>query len=69
MKTRGTMVNTIAFLTFPTILMAAQMQMPASTPEASMPTEGSRKEPTKWAVGAIEPGCVQPRQTESQSNA
>jgi hypothetical protein len=32
MKTRRTVVNTIAFLTFSTMLMAAQIQMPASTP-------------------------------------
>jgi hypothetical protein len=29
MKTGRTVVNTIAFLTFSTMLMAAQMQMPA----------------------------------------
>ena len=32
MKTGRTVVNTIAFLTFSTMLMAAQMQMPASKP-------------------------------------
>jgi len=32
MKTRRAVVNTIAFLTFSTMLMAAQMQMPASSP-------------------------------------
>ena len=35
MKTKLTIVNTIAFLTFSTMLMAAQMQMPASTPGTS----------------------------------
>jgi hypothetical protein len=44
MKTRRTMVNTIAFLAFSTILMAAQMQMPASTPGTSKPAEASRRE-------------------------
>ncbi len=32
MKTKRTVVNTIAFLTLSTMLMAAQMQMPASKP-------------------------------------
>ena len=32
MKTRRAVVDTIAFLTFSTMLMAAQMQMPASSP-------------------------------------
>ena len=32
MKIRRTVVNTIAFLTFSTMLLAAQMQMPASKP-------------------------------------
>jgi len=32
MKTRRTVVNTIAFLTFSAVLAAAQMQMPASKP-------------------------------------
>src|SRR5258708_28441304 len=41
MKTRQTVVNTIAFLTFSTMLMAAQMQMPATTPGKSRPTEAS----------------------------
>src|SRR5260370_29427564 len=41
MKTRRTVVNTIAFLTFTTMLMAAQMQMPASTPETSKPAKAS----------------------------
>ncbi len=40
MKTR-TVVNTIAFLTLSTMLMAAQMQMPASTPGKSKPAEAS----------------------------
>jgi len=41
MKTRRTVVNTIAFLTFSTILMAAQMQMPSSTPATCKPAEAS----------------------------
>src|SRR3989441_8025691 len=41
MKTRRTVVNTIAVLTFSTMLMAAQMQMPASTPGTSKPAEAS----------------------------
>ena len=41
MKTRRTVTNTIAFLTFSTMLMAVQMQMPASTPEAGKPAEAS----------------------------
>ena len=41
MKTGRTIVNTIAFLTFSTMLMAAQMQMPASTPGKSKPAEAS----------------------------
>ena len=32
MKTRGKVVNTIAFLTFSGMLLAAQMQMPAGKP-------------------------------------
>jgi hypothetical protein len=32
MKIRRTVVNTVAFLTFSTMLMAAQMQMPANKP-------------------------------------
>ncbi len=32
MKTRRAVVDTIAFLTFSTMLMAAQMQMPANSP-------------------------------------
>jgi hypothetical protein len=35
MKTRRTVVNTIAFLTFSAVLAAAQMQMPASKPADS----------------------------------
>jgi hypothetical protein len=35
MKAGRTVVSIIAFLTFSTMLMAAQMQMPASTPGAS----------------------------------
>jgi hypothetical protein len=41
MKTRRTIVTTIAVLTFSTMLMAAQMQMPASTPGTSKPAEAS----------------------------
>jgi hypothetical protein len=41
MKTKRMIVNTIAFLTFSTVLMAAQMQMPASTPGTSKPAEAS----------------------------
>jgi hypothetical protein len=41
MKTRRTVLNTIAFLTFSTMLMAAQMQMPASTPGTSKPAKAS----------------------------
>ena len=41
MKTRRTIVNTIAFLAFSTMLMAAQMQMPASTPETNKPAKAS----------------------------
>ena len=41
MKTRRTVVNTIAFLAFSTMLVAAQMQMPASTPGTSKPAEAS----------------------------
>jgi hypothetical protein len=36
-----TILSTVAGLTFPAILMAAQMQMPASTPGASKPTAAS----------------------------
>ncbi len=35
MNKRRTIPNAIAFLTFSTMLMAAQMQMPASTPVSS----------------------------------
>ena len=41
MKTRQTVVNTIAFLTFSAMLMAAQMQMPTTTPETSKPVQDS----------------------------
>jgi len=41
MKTRRTVVNTIAVLTFSTILMAAQMQMPASPSAGSKPAKAS----------------------------
>jgi len=41
MKTRRTLINTVAFLTLSTILMAAQMQMPASTPGKNKPAETS----------------------------
>ena len=41
MKTRRTVVNTIAFLTLSTMLMTAQMQTPASTPGTSIPAEAS----------------------------
>jgi hypothetical protein len=41
MKTRRTVVNTIAVLTFSTMLMAAQMDMPASTPGKSKAAEAS----------------------------
>ena len=35
MKTKRTVVNVLAFLTFSAMLAAAQMQMPASTPRTS----------------------------------
>ena len=41
MKTRRTVMNTIAFLTLSTMLMTAQMQMPASTPGTSILAEAS----------------------------
>jgi hypothetical protein len=41
MKTRRTVVNTIAFLTFSTMLVAAQMQLPASTAGTRKPAEAS----------------------------
>ena len=41
MKTRRTVADTIAVLTFSTMLMAARMQMPASTPETSKPAKAS----------------------------
>ena len=41
MKIRRAVVNTIAFLTLSAMLMAAQMQMPASTAGASKPTDAS----------------------------
>ena len=41
MKTRRTVVKTIAFLTLSTMLLAAQMQMPASTPANSKPAGSS----------------------------
>src|SRR5256886_17554829 len=41
MKTKRTFAKTIAFLTFSTMLMAAQTQMPASTPATSKPAEAS----------------------------
>ena len=41
MKTRQTVVKTVAFLTFSTMLMAAQMQMPASTSGTSKSAEAS----------------------------
>jgi hypothetical protein len=41
MKTGRTVVNTIAFLTFSTMLMSAEMQMPASTPGTSKPAQAS----------------------------
>jgi len=41
MKTRRTVVNTIAFLTLSTMLMTAQIQMPTSTPGTSIPAEAS----------------------------
>jgi hypothetical protein len=41
MNTRRTVAHTIAFLTFSTMLMAAQMQMPASVPGTSKPAEAS----------------------------
>lgn len=39
MKTGRTVVNVVAFLTFSAILMAAQMQMPASNTGTSKPAE------------------------------
>jgi hypothetical protein len=41
MKTRRTVANTIAFLTFSAMLMAAQMQMPASTSGTSKQAKSS----------------------------
>ena len=41
MKTRRAVVNTIGFLTLCAVLMAAQMQMPASTSEGSKPANSS----------------------------
>ncbi len=41
MKMRWTVVNTIAFLTFSAMLVAAQMQMPAGTSETSKPAKSS----------------------------
>jgi hypothetical protein len=41
MKTKRTVLNTIVFLTFSTMLMTAQMQMPASTPGTTKPAEAS----------------------------
>ena len=41
MKTRRRVVNTIAFLTSSVMLIAAQMQMPASAPRTSKPVEAS----------------------------
>src|SRR5437870_12811223 len=41
MNTKRTVVNTIAFLTFSMMLMAAQMQMPASSPGTTKPAEAS----------------------------
>lgn len=41
MKTSRTVVNTVAFLTLSTVLMAAQMQMPASAPGKGEPAEAS----------------------------
>jgi hypothetical protein len=41
MKAIRTVVNAIAFLTFSTMLMAAQMQMPASAPGTSKPAEAT----------------------------
>ena len=41
MKTRRTVLNTIAFLTFSAVLMAAQMQMPASTAGTGKPADAS----------------------------
>jgi len=46
MKTRRTVANTIAVLTFSTMLMAAQMQMPTSTPGTSKPAEASSESKT-----------------------
>lgn len=41
MKTKRSVVNAIGFLTFSAMLVAAQMQMPASTSEASKPANSS----------------------------
>ena len=41
MKTKRTVVNAIGFLTFSAMLVAAQMQMPASTPATSKATDVS----------------------------
>ena len=39
MKAKRTVVNAIGFLTFSAMLVAAQMQMPASTPATTKPTD------------------------------
>ena len=41
MKARRTVLNTFAFLTFSTMLVAAQMQMPAGTSETSKPAKST----------------------------
>jgi len=51
MKIRRTVVNTIAFLTFSTLLVAAQMQMPASAPATSKPAEASAT--PKTLIGTV----------------
>jgi hypothetical protein len=50
MKTRRTVVNTIALLTFSTMLMVAQMQMPASAPGTSKPAEDSAEQKTLTGI-------------------
>jgi hypothetical protein len=51
MKTRRAVVKTLAFFTFSTMLMAAQMQMSVSTPGTSKPAEASAA--SKTLIGTV----------------
>lgn len=51
MKTKRTVVNAIGFLTFSAMLVAAQMQMPASTAGTSKPTGTSAA--TRTLTGTV----------------